>query len=75
MQHAENRDVEQLSYEELLAEYERSQWTLAMLVRQLGGRTEIFDSELEEVPKFYRLWYMRDVIRRSYIIELKEDEK
>lgn len=73
-QSQDNRDVMQLSYEQLQAEYERSQWTLAMLVRKMGGIVEIADSELEEAPRFYRLWYTRHSNRRSYVIELKEED-
>ena len=56
----DNTDTTKLTYDELQAEYERSQWALAWALKKLGGAMFISNDDIaKDVGKQYRTYYQQ----------------
>lgn len=65
----DNTDVKKLSREQLEAEYERSQWTLAALLKRFGPQS-LHPNDLDALPAQVRVWYSEQE-DGSYLIHLR----
>ena len=69
---ADNTNVTALTFQQLLDEYERSQWALAWALKALGGKLEIMQGTIaDDEGKRFRVYYSQD-ITFTHTIELKE---
>ena len=69
---ADNTNVTALTFQQLLDEYERSQWALAWALKALGGKLEIMQGSIaDDEGKHFRIYYSQD-ITFTHTIELKE---